>query len=81
MINQIKHLSETIFTELGLRDYARFDFRIFDNNIYFIEANALPIFSKSSEIGKISQLYKIPYENICKLLVETINDRLMTKTD
>lgn len=81
MVNQIKHLSETIFTELRLRDYARFDFRIFDENIYFIEANALPIFSKSSEIGKISQLYKISYKDICKLFIETINNRLMAKTD
>lgn len=81
IVNQIRHLSETIFNELGLRDYARFDFRIYNNKIYFIEANALPIFSKTSEIGKISQLYELSYENICQLLVETVNDRLMTEAD
>lgn len=81
IINQIRQISKVIFTELGLRDYARFDFRISDDNIFFIEANALPIFSKSSEIGKISQLYEISYEEICRLVVETINDRLVSKTD
>lgn len=81
IVNQIRHLSKAIFIELGLRDYARFDFRISNNKIYFIEANALPIFSKSSEIGKIAQLYGLSYENICKLLIETVNDRLMAETD
>lgn len=81
IVNQIRHISETIFVELGLRDYARFDFRISNNKIFFIEANALPVFNKSSEIGKISQFYELSYENICKLLVETVNDRLMTETD
>ena len=81
IVTQLKHISENAFIELGLRDYARFDFRINNNNIFFIEANALPIFSKTSEIGKISQLYKLSYEKICTLLVETVNDRLMTETN
>lgn len=81
LVKQIRHISKTVFAELGLRDYARFDFRITKDNIYFIEANALPIFSKTSEIGKISQLYKLSYEKICMLLIDTINERLMTETN
>ena len=81
IIKQIKQISKSIFIELGLRDYARFDFRITDNKIFFIEANALPIFSKTSEIGQITKLYNISYENICSLLIQTINERLMTKTN
>lgn len=80
-LHKIKHISKTIFSELGLRDYARFDFRIDNDNIYFIEANALPIFSQTSEIGKITQLYEMSYEDICKLVIESINERLMTKTN
>lgn len=76
-VNSIKQISVKIFEELGIRDYARFDFRISDGNIYFIEANALPIFSKTSEIGKISQLYGIPYEDICKMVIESVCTRLM----
>ena len=80
-VSQLKQIATTIFSELGLRDYARFDFRITKNNIYFIEANALPIFSQTSEIGVISQLYGLSYEDICKLVVDSINARLMTKAN
>ena len=75
---EIKYIAKRIFTELGLRDYARIDFRITKDSIYFIEANALPIFSKTSEIGNIVQLYEITYDAICKLVIDAINSRLMT---
>lgn len=81
IVTKLESLSKQIFNELGLRDYARIDFRINNNKIYFIEANALPIFSKTSEIGAITQLYSIPYEEICHILVTTLLKRLMGKTD
>lgn len=80
-VNELKKLAETIFYELELRDYARLDFRIAKDGIYFIEANALPVFSKTSEIGEITQLYGIPYENICQMMIESINVRLMTQAN
>lgn len=76
-VNELKQLSEKIFTELGLRDYARIDFRISNDHIFFIEANALPIFSQTSEIGKITQLYDISYKKICELVIDTVTTRLM----
>lgn len=81
LVTKLESLSKQIFNELGLRDYGRIDFRINNNKIYFIEANALPIFSKTSEIGAITQLYSISYENICHILVETLLKRLMGKTN
>lgn len=80
-IKMLETLSKQIFNELGLRDYARIDFRIKNNQIYFIEANALPIFSKTSEIGAITHLYSISYEDICSILVETLLKRLVGKAD
>lgn len=77
-VNKLKQISEKIFTELGLRDYARIDFRITNDQIFFIEANALPIFSQTSEIGKITQLYNISYKKICELVIDTVTTRLMT---
>ena len=77
-VNEINQISEKIFIELGLRDYARLDFRISNEHIFFIEANALPIFSQTSEIGKIAQLYNIPYKEICELVIDSITTRLMT---
>ena len=81
IINNIIEISKQIFIDLGMRDYGRLDFRIKDSEIFFIEANALPIFSKTSEIGEICKLYNISYEKICELLIESITERLMPKTN
>lgn len=81
IIEKVINDSKVAFEELGMRDYGRIDFRICNNEVYFIEANALPIFSKTSEIGEISKLCKIDYNDICKKMIETINERLMSKTD
>lgn len=78
---EIKCISEKIFIELGLRDYARIDFRISNDHIFFIEANALPIFSQTSEIGKITHLYSIPYEKICELVIDAVTSRLMAQAN
>lgn len=76
-VKEIKQISKKIFIELGLRDYARIDFRISNDHIFFIEANALPIFSQTSEIGKITKLYNISYEKICELVIDSVTARLM----
>lgn len=81
IVDEIISYSKTIFEELGMKDYGRIDFRISGNNVYFIEANALPIFSKTSEIGEITKLCNISYDNICKKLIEAITDRLVSETD
>lgn len=77
IIEELQKQAKNIFCELGLRDYGRIDFRIKNNEIYFIEANALPIFSKSSEIGAIMNLYSISYEDICSTLIDVLTKRLM----
>ncbi len=81
LVQQLTNASKLIFEELNMRDYGRLDFRVYNDEIYFIEANALPIFSKSSEIGEISKLCKIEYNKICEMLRKSISKRLMTKTD
>lgn len=81
LVDELSKISQDAFIELGLRDYARIDFRINNNGIYFIEANALPIFSQTSEIGEIVKLYNVPYIDICKSVIDTINSRLMTHAD
>ena len=68
LIERIIRNSLLIFEELGIRDYGRIDFRINNNEVYFIEANALPFFSKSSEIGAITKLCNISYNSICKMI-------------
>lgn len=80
-VSEIVAVSKKIFEELGLRDYARLDFRLTHDEVYFIEANPLPIFSQTSEIGSISNLYGISYEQLCKMMVDSVNERLMTQAD
>lgn len=80
-IDKLITISQKIFKELGMRDYGRLDFRINGADIYFIEANALPIFSKSSEIGEIGKLYNITYTEICEHFINTVTKRLMPKTN
>ena len=81
LIEKVIHDSIVAFEELGMRDYGRIDFRVCNNEVYFIEANALPIFSKTSEIGEITKMCKIEYNDICRKMIETINERLMSKTN
>lgn len=81
IIEKIITSSKTVFEELGMRDYGRIDFRIYDDTIYFIEANALPIFSQTSEIGEIVKLCGISYNELCNKMIESITERLMSKTD
>lgn len=80
-VRELEYISKQVFNELGLRDYARIDFRINNENIYFLEANALPIFSLTSEIGAILQLYSMSYKDICNILTDTLIKRLMPKTN
>lgn len=77
IVEELRKEAKNIFCELGLRDYGRIDFRIKNNKIYFIEANALPIFSKSSEIGAIMNLYSLSYEDICSVLIDVLTKRLV----
>ena len=42
LTKRLKCISKEIYTCFGFRDYTRFDFRICDNEIYFLEANAFP---------------------------------------
>ncbi len=75
----LKEISKCIFSELGMRDYGRLDFRIRGNQIYFIEANGLPIFSQTSEIGKIIELYNLTYKEICNELIQVVMHRVSGK--
>lgn len=80
-VSEIISCAKKVFEELGIRDYGRIDFRVCNNVIYFIEANALPIFSKTSEIGEIEKLCKESYNDICKKMIEVITDRLVSETN
>lgn len=72
-INKIKRVTENIAYELDILTIGRIDYRFLNGNLYFIEANTVPAFSKTSDIGEICKIYGLRYEDILKLLIESLN--------
>lgn len=76
-VEKIKSSAITIFEALGMRDFARIDFRLNNNNeLYFLETNGNPVISKTSEIGVISANKGIPYSDIISYIIETATNRI-----
>ena len=78
-IVQIQTLSTTIAKIVNAKDICRIDYRINPSTkeIYFIESNSAPRFSSSSEIGFIAQKRGISFENIVKIYINTVLQRLL----
>lgn len=52
-ITTIKEISQEVFLRLNMNDYARFDYRLYNDNLYFLEASPNPVLSETSELGLI----------------------------
>jgi D-alanine-D-alanine ligase len=66
---QIERISKRLYRALGLRDYARFDFRLApDNTLYFLEANTHPDLSPNS-FGMMCSWAGIKYEDVLTRIV------------
>lgn len=76
IITVLKQISEKIFCYLGMRDVARFDYRIENNQIYFIEVNANPVISETSELGTICRQLEKPYSYVFNKYIKTITSRI-----
>lgn len=77
ILNNLKEISEKIFHSLNMQDYGRFDFRIRNNEIYFIEANTVPAIGLSSDVGAICNINNIDFKDFINILIQTINNRLI----
>lgn len=76
LVSKVCEIAKRCFTILNMRDYGRLDFRVDESgNIFFLEANALPGFSMSTDIGYVCQFYDYKYEDICSKLIETVLSR------
>lgn len=71
--NDIKKITNLIAAQFNILTLGRVDYRYSENKLYFIEANTIPAFSKTSEIGKICTIYHYDYNNIVKLLLQSID--------
>ncbi len=81
-IEMIQHASQTAFEMLGMRDFARADFRLRkDGQLYFIEINGNAVISETSEVGIISRALDIPFGNIVGNIIRAATARLGLSRD
>jgi len=68
--NNIKNYSIILYNELLIKNYARFDFFVNNNEIYFNEINTLPGLSKASLFIKLWENKNMNYGNILNLIIK-----------
>lgn len=69
--NSLSQKALKIYSLLGCRHYARVDFRLsLDNNIYFLEANALPGFTGNSLFPMAAKSIGINYKRLLLSIIE-----------
>ena len=75
--NEFKEITFKLFNIIGCRDFARFDFRLSENNeIYFIEANPLPSLFEGGSFDIVGRENGFSYSQTLKLLINTAAERL-----
>ncbi len=78
LLQEVKGIAERSFIALGLRDYARADFRLDENDRpYIIEINSLPgLEPRYSDLPKAAELSGIPYSTLLRIIVESALARI-----
>jgi D-alanine-D-alanine ligase len=70
-VHEIKEQSLLAMKILGLKDLARFDYRITSGgDIYLLEVNPMPVISVTSEAGAICLYRGLPFTDIIRYLIE-----------
>lgn len=73
----LSSICKKLFFAVGCKDFARFDFRIDnDNNIYFIEINPLPALFEGGSFDILGQSLGLSYEKTLDLIIKTAQKRL-----
>lgn len=76
VLQKLQSISAEIFSILNARDIARIDYRITaDNEIYFLEINANPVLSASSDAKIVCQNLNISYSDLILLYINTALER------
>ena len=72
-ILMIKRITEQLAQELDIVTIGRIDYRLFSDKLYFIEANTVPAFSLTSDIGEICRIFNLNFTDIVKLLIASLD--------
>lgn len=76
VLQKLQSISAEIFRLLNARDIARIDYRITANNeIYFLEINANPVLSATSDVQIVCQSLNISYSDLILLYINTALER------
>lgn len=68
---QMQQYAEAVFKALRLKNYARMDFMLAqDNSMYCLEANTLPGMTPTSLLPQEAQAVGISYGDLCELLIQ-----------
>lgn len=70
---KVKEISHELAQELNIRTFGRIDYKIFNDKLFFLEANTIPAFSKTSDIGEMCKIYKLEYFEILQKFMESID--------
>lgn len=73
---ELIEISKQLFYTIGCQDFARFDYRVSNGNIYFIEANPLPALFRGGSFDVLGQSMGLDFVNTLKLIIETSRKRL-----
>ena len=72
----IEETVRTAYRALWLRDYARFDIRLDDqDNVWVLEANANPYLSRGHEFSEAAKKAGIPYPDLVDRIVKDAHAR------
>lgn len=75
-LQKVQNISAEIFSILNAQDIARIDYRITaDNDIYFLEINANPVLSATSDAEIVCQNLNISYSDLIFLYINTALER------
>lgn len=72
-IDNIKRITNLIADELDIVSIGRIDYKYLNGELWFLEANTVPAFSESSDVGEICKIYNIAFKNIVKIFLQSIN--------
>ena len=74
--NELYAICKKLFHAIGCRDFARFDFRVSADKIFFIEANPLPALFKGGAFDILGQKHNLKYEEMIQLIINTARKRI-----
>ncbi|MGB0386892.1 MAG: D-alanine--D-alanine ligase family protein [Ardenticatenaceae bacterium] len=80
LLKRISQNSCTMFHAIGLRAFCRFDFRLGEDDLYFLEANYKPDLMKNSLFAKSAALHGIEYQALIKKILNVFHKKQRRET-